>query len=174
MEDSGKHPFTTSVKKMHRWFGNMLRNNGRAIRLGLGRQKPFIWWCQIDQRISIFTSLIGPIAALWSAVWISPYILYVYGIHVIITRLFYSLVLVLEGHRMSFVDLPLLLYTQWGGSLVKVYTMFHLHRQKWDSHRQSSSGQKSRESFFDRIIPKLQIALCFTLLISAIAMFIGV
>ncbi len=40
MEDSGKKPFTSSIKKMHRWFGNMLRNNGRAIRLDWGVKSP--------------------------------------------------------------------------------------------------------------------------------------
>ncbi len=174
MEDSGKKPFTSSIKKMHRWFGNMLRNNGRAIRLGLGCQKPFIWWCHIDQRISIFTSLMGPIAAIWAAFWISPYMLVAYGILVVITRLLYSLVLVLEGHRLSVVDVPLLLYTQWVGSLVKVYTMFHLHRQKWDSHRQASTDASAPgESFFDRLIPKVQMALCMTLLLSAVALIVG-
>ena len=33
MEDSGSEPFRQSILKMKRWFGNMLRNNGRAIRL---------------------------------------------------------------------------------------------------------------------------------------------
>lgn len=175
MEDSGTKPFTTSIKKMHRWFGNMLRNNGRAIRLGLGCQKPFIWWCHIDQRISIFTSLMGPVAAIWSAFWISPYMLVTYGILVVITRLLYSLVLILEGHRLSIADVPLLLYTQWIGSLVKVYTMFHLHRQKWDAHRQVSADSSAPgESFFDRLIPKVQMAFCLTLLLSAVALIIGV
>ena len=36
MEDSGKAAVLQSVQKMHRWFGNMLRNNGRAIGLGSG------------------------------------------------------------------------------------------------------------------------------------------
>ncbi len=116
----------------------------------------------------------GPIAAIWAAFWISPYMLVAYGILVVITRLLYSLVLVLEGHRLSVVDVPLLLYTQWVGSLVKVYTMFHLHRQKWDSHRQASTDASAPgESFFDRLIPKVQMALCMTLLLSAVALIVG-
>ena len=38
MEDSGPQPVRTSIQKMRRWFGNMLRNNGRAIGLGLATQ----------------------------------------------------------------------------------------------------------------------------------------
>lgn len=174
MEDSGSRPVTTSIKKMHRWFGNMLRNNGRAIRLGLGCQKPFIWWCHIDQRISMFTSLLGPLAACWAAFWISPYYLVAYAMLVVLARLAYALVLTLEGHRMSFTDIPLLLYTQWVGSIVKIYTMFHLHHQKWDSHRQSGSdSDKSAESFFNNLIPKMQMVFSLTILMVFVASLVG-
>ena len=175
MEDSGPKPVTMSIKKMHRWFGNMLRNNGRAIRLGLGCQKPFIWWCHIDQRISMFTSLLGPVAAVWAAFWLSPYYLVAYAMLVILARLAYSLILVLEGHRLSYFDIPLLLYTQWVGSSVKIYTMFHLHRQKWDSHRGGGTeGAGSGESLLDGMIPKMQMAFSFTMLLLFVAALVGV
>lgn len=176
MEDSGPQPIRMSVKKMHRWFGNMLRNNGRAIRLGPGRQSLFIWWCHVDQRISMFTSLMGPIAAIWAAFWISPYYLVAYGMIVVLARLAYALILTIEGHRMDIFDIPLLLYTQWAGSTCKIYTMFHLHRQKWDSHRQADGGKKAAlgESFFDALIPKLQMAFSFTILLLFVAAMVGV
>ncbi|WP_419189962.1 glycosyltransferase [Stieleria marina] len=176
MEDSGPKPFTMSIKKMHRWFGNMLRNNGRAIRLGMGCQKPFIWWCHVDQRISMFTSLLGPVAAIWAAFWVSPYYLVAYAMLVILARLAYALVLTIEGHRMALTDVPLLLYTQWVGSIVKIYTMFHLHKAKWDSHRVAgSNGQAgSGESFLDGLIPKMQMVFSFTLLLLFVAAMVGV
>ena len=172
MEDSGPRPIRMSLAKMHRWFGNMLRNNGRAIRLGPGRQKPFIWWCHVDQRISMFTSLMGPVAALWAAWWISPYYLVAYAMLVVLARLAYSLILVVEGHRMSMTDVPLLLYTQWVGSVVKIHTMFHLHRQKWDSHR-GGAADTTREPLLDRLIPKMQIAFSFTMLLMFVAAVVG-
>ena len=174
MEHSGSRPIVQSIKKMHRWFGNMLRNNGRAIRLGMGCQSPFIWWCHVDQRISMFTSLIGPLAALWVAYWLSPYYLAAYGMLVVLTRLFYALLLTIEGHRMSVFDIPMLLYTQWIGSLVKVYTMFHLHWQKWDAHRRSE-GDASPPSvpLLDRLIPKLQMTLSFALLLLFVAVLVN-
>lgn len=175
MEDSGPNPLSQSVKKMHRWFGNMLRNNGRAIRLGPGRMKPFIWWCSVDQRISMFTSLIGPFSALWAAYWLSPYYLLVYAIIVILTRLVYAAVLTIEGHRMSFSDIPLLLYTQWVGGVVKIYTLFHLHEQKWDAHRGGAAGRRAHAfSSLNVLIPRLQIAVSFSLLILFVAAMVGV
>ena len=174
MEDSGPNPLWQSIKKMHRWFGNMLRNNGRAVRLGPGRMKPFIWWSLVDQRISIFTSLVGPFAAIWATYWLSPGYLLAYAIIVILTRLVYALVLTTEGHRMSFTDIPLLLYTQWVGSLVKVYTMFHLDQQKWDAHRGAGADQPTTPRALAGLIPKLQIVVSLSLLVLFVASVVGV
>lgn len=175
MEDSGKQPLRGSVKKMHRWFGNMLRNNGRAIRLGLGSQRLFTWWSLIDQRISMWTSLLGPASAIWAAVFISPYALLLYAIIVIFVRLIYLLLLSLEGHRLSVWDIPMLLYTQWVGSMVKIYTMFHLHRQKWDAHRRGADEEEApAEPFMLQVVPKMQIAFSCMIMLMFVAMLIGV
>jgi len=173
MEDSGKRPLSQSTKKMHRWFGNMLRNNPRAIALGMGSQASFIWWCSIDQRISMFTSVLGPLGAFWAAIWLSPYYLIVYAMLVVLVRLIYSMILVMEGHRLSIWDIPLLLYTQWVGAIIKIYTSFHLHHQKWDDHRTDAHAAKHREPFLNALIPKMQIAFSFTLMVLFVAMVIG-
>ena len=174
MEDSGPEPYRQSILKMTRWFGNMLRNNGRAIRLGVGAQKPFVWWCLVDQRISMWTSLLGPVTAVWAAIFISPYYLLLYAIIVIVVRIFYLILLTTEGHRMAFTDLPLLLYTQWVGSLVKIHGTFHLHRQGWDAHRRKK-GEKTgnEEPFHVWLIPKLEIVFSFALLILFVAWLVG-
>ena len=173
MEDSGERPLKTSIQKMHRWFGNMLRNNGRAIGLGLGTQKPFVWWCHVDQRLSMYTSLLGPFSALWAAIWLSPYYLLVYCILVLVVRTLYILILSFEGHRLSLVDIPMLLYTQWIGSVVKIYTLFHLHQQKWDSHRTDMEGKKQREPLMDFLIPKMEMVLSYAALMVFVISMVG-
>ena len=173
MEDSGPEPVRTSIKKMHRWFGNMLRNNGRAIGLGLGCQSPFVWWCHVDQRLSMFTSLLGPVAALWSCIWLSWYYLFVYAILVIVVRTLYLFILILEGHRLSLVDVPMLLYTQWVGSIVKIYTLFHLHHQKWDSHRTDMDSDGDKASVLDELIPKMEMALSYAALLVFVISLVG-
>ena len=173
MEDSGPQPVRTSIQKMHRWFGNMLRNNGRAIRLGLGTQRPFVWWCHVDQRLSMFTSLLGPISALWASLWLSPYYLLVYMILVLVVRSLYILILAFEGHRLSLVDIPMLLYTQWVGSVVKIYTLFHLHHQKWDSHRSDMDADGERPSILDSLIPKLEMVLSYMALVGLVIRLVG-
>ncbi len=152
----------------------MLRNNGRAIRLGLGPQRLFNWWCLVDQRISMWTSLIGPASAIWAAVFISPYALVLYAIIVIGVRMLYLLLLSIEGHRLSLWDIPMVLYTQWVGSAVKVDTLFHLHRQKWDARRRAGEVGGAGEPLLNRLVPKLQIALSGGLMVLFVAMLMGV
>lgn len=173
MEHSGPRPFKTSIQKMHRWFGNMLRNNGRAIGLGMATQSPFVWWCHVDQRLSMYTSLLGPVSAIWAAIWLSPYYLLVYAILVLMVRTIYILILILEGHRLSLVDIPMLLYTQWVGSIVKIYTLFHLNHQKWDSHRTDMEGGGNKEPLLNYLIPKMEMTLTYVVLLVFVISVVG-
>jgi len=121
----------------------------------------------------MFTSLLGPLSALWACIWLSPYYLLVYAILVLLVRSLYILILTFEGHRLSLVDIPMLLYTQWIGSIVKIYTLFHLHHQKWDSHRTDMASDENRESFSDYIIPKMEMVLSYAVLLVFIICMVG-
>ncbi len=71
-----------STELMRRWFGNMLRTNGRALALGPWRIGLFPWWCVLDQRISMWTALSGPIftillALKFSLVFIPIYLVWI-------------------------------------------------------------------------------------------------
>lgn len=173
MEDSGPTPVRMSIQKMRRWFGNMLRNNGRAITLGMATQRPFVWWCHVDQRLSMFTSLLGPVSAIWACFWLSPYYLLIYAILVILVRTLYILLLTIEGHRLSLVDIPMLLYTQWIGSIVKIYTLFHLHHQKWDSHRTNMKDGENGEDLMDYLIPKFEMIFAYAVLLTFVITLVG-
>jgi glycosyltransferase Alg8 len=48
-----------SSRLMMRWLGNMVRANGRALSLGPLRCGPFLWWCLLDQRLAILSTLFG-------------------------------------------------------------------------------------------------------------------
>ncbi len=120
-----------STQLMLRWFGNMLRSSGRAIELGPRRIGVFTWWCLIDQRLSMWTPLIGPTAAIGFALAVSPMFLYTYALWVMTTRLVLSLGLLTARERISGLYPPLLYYTQVYGALVKTYVLFRLDRQRW-------------------------------------------
>lgn len=128
---------------MVRWFGNMLRTNGRAIRLGPKPMGLFTWWCILDQRLSMWTSLVGPVAVSLVAVLKAPIALPLYLIWIITTRYLQTLLLFLMGRPIS-VYYPLLLYfNQIYGSLIKVFVLFHLDRQKWTRQKIVSNRELS-------------------------------
>ena len=67
----------------------------------------------------------------------------------------------------------MLLYTQWVGSIVKIYTLFHLHKQKWNSHRTNMSDGDEDESIVDALIPNLEMALCYAGILTFVISMVG-
>ncbi len=129
-----------AYQNMRRWFGNMLRNGNRALGLGPKKTGWFIWYCLLDQRISIWTALIAPsllliytLQANWTAAaiitsWIvctRPLMLMIY---------FWGR----ESH-LKLIHLPILLLNQWSSSVIKIWTQMNLAQQKW-----SNRGNQSR------------------------------
>lgn len=129
LSDGGFVP--ASLGLMKRWFGNMLRNNGRAIALGPRAMPFFLWWTLIDQRLSMWTTLTGPTFAALMTVFVSPGFIALYALWVMFTRFAQTLLLVSSRGRFSPYFPPLLYYTQIVGSLVKIYVLFRLDRQSW-------------------------------------------
>ncbi|MFW5489491.1 MAG: glycosyltransferase [Desulfovibrio sp.] len=132
VEERDSNFISTSVSLMHRWFGNMLRNNGRALAIGPKPMGGFIWWCILDQRFTVWTPLVGPVCAAMLALSNSVYYLLFYVVWVIYTRLIMLWFYVLEGSDFNIAQLPLMLYNQWMGSLVKIRCLHNLARQRWN------------------------------------------
>lgn len=117
---------------MRRWFGNMMRTNGRALALGPGRIGAFTWWSILDQRISVWTTLIGPAAVLMTTVAIDPLALPAYVAWVMLTRYCFCAVLsAFRGRGFPISYPPLLYFGQIAGALVKTSVMFRLDQQRW-------------------------------------------
>jgi glycosyltransferase Alg8 len=120
-----------STQLMLRWFGNMLRTNSRAIALGPRRLGWFTWWCLIDQRLSMWTPLFGPVVAVLFALGKSVLFLYAYLLWVAMTRLVQALLLLTARPTISGLYPPLIYFGQVYGALVKTYILFRLDRQRW-------------------------------------------
>src|SRR5260370_9623194 len=86
IENIGDRPFQRVQQNLMRWSGNTLRNGARALALGPRRCGFFIWWCVFDQRISIWTSLCGPVMALVVSFATSFKALVAYLVWVLFTR----------------------------------------------------------------------------------------
>ncbi|WP_068115983.1 glycosyltransferase [Tropicimonas marinistellae] len=134
MESQPRRGFVDSaVVLMTRWYGNMMRTNGRALGLGPSRIGTFTWWSLLDQRMSIWTTLSGPTGVLLTALLVEPMILPAYAAWVMGTRYVYcAIVSAFRGSARFPISFPFLLYFgQIVGALVKSFVIFRLDRQKW-------------------------------------------
>ncbi len=131
--------FGSAIVLMTRWFGNMLRTNGRALALPASQIGYFTWWSVFDQALSIWTTLAGPASILLAAFFVSPWILPIYFAWVMFTRYSFCTIIMAFRGRSFPVTFPFLLYfSQVGGAVVKSFILFRLDRQKWT--RQTTSG----------------------------------
>lgn len=113
----------------YRWYGNTLRNNARARRL---KDQPlFIRYLFWDQLALMWTSLVGVIAALLLSLFVNVIYLPLYISWIMFIRVLQMTIFAYSGHRVSFRTIPLMLYSQWIGSYIKIKAFFHLSDQKW-------------------------------------------
>nr|WP_285892431.1 glycosyltransferase [Vibrio intestinalis] len=164
--------FTSSINLMRRWYGNMLRNNGRALKLGPKHCGFFLWLCLLDQRISIWTALTGPIFVLLVAASVSPIVIAAYFVWVIIGRSINCLIVASMTKQFHPLFVVLLWYEQVVGSFLKVIVMFRLDRQKWT--RQSIETSHSENAFVSRIMPRMLTTASLVLLALGLALLHGI
>jgi glycosyltransferase Alg8 len=134
-----------SRKLMYRWYGNNLRQNSRALGLGIRRLGLFTMVVLFDQRVSMWTSLLGLTAALIATLKYSVTFLFAYLLWIGITRLILTLLLSLSGHPVGPAYPVILYYNQIVGALMKIYVFFRLDRQSWT--RQPTSTKRDLASF---------------------------
>lgn len=137
-----KRFFKSSIDLMRRWYGNMLRTSGRAIALGPKTMGLFTWWSLVDQRLSMWTTLIGPTVAIMLTLFVRPSFIFAYLLWILFTRTVTATVLALQHGRFSLLWVPLLYYNQVGGALLKTYVSFRFNRQAW-SRQGISAGEPS-------------------------------
>ncbi len=129
-----------STSLPYRWYGNTLRNNARALALGYRKVGLFIWLCILDQRISMWTSLVGITGALTLALFRDLVYFPIFIAWVLIVRTIQMFVIAYNGHPVSMLTIPLMLYNQWVGAIIKIRAFFHLADQKW------SKGGETQDS----------------------------
>ena len=147
VEDPPSEAFLQSAAMlMVRWYGNMLRTNERALRLGPRRVGAFVWWAILDQRLSMWTCLFGLTTATLATLFVSPFAILVYLVWILASRYAQTLLLLSARPTVS-VAYPFLLYfNQIYGSLMKTYVFFRLNRQKWTRQKTTLASAFSRRS----------------------------
>lgn len=135
-----KRFFKSTTDLMRRWYGNMLRTSNRAIALGPRPMGLFTWWSLVDQRLSMWTTLIGPTVAILVTLFIRPSFIFAYALWILFTRGIVTLILAWQHGRYSLLWVPLIYYNQVWGALLKTYVSFRFNRQKW-SRQGISAGE---------------------------------
>ncbi len=128
------------VENLRRWSGNMLRNGSRAISLGPRRMPVFIWWCLVDQRLAMWTMLFGPLCAVIGAIKIGPLFIVAYAVYVAATRLVSALVLFTYSRSVDLNYTWVLYANQLTNSLVKLYMIWRLPKQRWVNRGNQRAG----------------------------------
>ncbi|MDG9883353.1 glycosyltransferase family 2 protein [Pseudomonas putida CSV86] len=137
--------FKASRKLMYRWYGNNLRQNSRALGLGMRRLGLFTSVVLFDQRVSMWTSLLGLTVALIASFKFGGKFILAYLLWIGITRLILTIMLLCSGHKIGPAYPLILYYNQIVGALMKIYVFFRLDRQSWT--RQPTALKRDLASF---------------------------
>lgn len=140
--------FTASNQLMFRWFGNMLRTNIRILKLGPSKMPLFVWWSFADQRLSMWTTLAGPVFAVMLSLKYGLLLLAYYTVWVGFVRWVMTLILAAEGRGISWRYPFLLYYNQVYGSLLKTWVFFRLDIQSWTRQKTKLQRGLSRSQSF--------------------------
>jgi glycosyltransferase Alg8 len=128
-----------------RWNGNTLRNHARALALGMRVTGIYIWFVILDQKLNMWTSLVGIFSALILAIFKSVYYLLFFFVWISFVRVFQLFVISLGGHPVSIYTLPLMLYTQWTGAFIKISAYHDLANQKWSKNGEVQSSDDNTD-----------------------------
>ena len=132
---------------MLRWFGNSLRATYRAKKLSPRITTLYVWYFVRDQRISMWTSLYGLVAAIYGSMKWSWSIFFAYIWWILFSRYLVILFYALRRGYFYVSWVFFLYFNQIYGSLVKIYSLNHLYRQKWTRQKTVLAGKETK---FDR------------------------
>ena len=135
-----------SLSLPYRWYGNTLRNNARALRVGWRKTGLFIWVAILDQRINMWTALVGITGAVLLSLFKSFVYLPFYIAWVLVVRIVQMSFIAWRGHPVSLFTLPLMLYNQWVGAIIKIKASFHLADQSWSKGGAAQENAPNRHA----------------------------
>ncbi|HSA07022.1 MAG TPA: glycosyltransferase [Candidatus Gastranaerophilales bacterium] len=144
------NPFVDYINKLKRWSGNMLRNNNRALSLGVGKTGFFLWLILLDQRINMWTAIISP-AVIFLSLFKDFQFACMLVIWVLFVKYIQSLLFFYYGRTINF-TFPIIYYIhQILNGIVKIYMLFRLKLQKWENRNLTET----------RILPNENLHYCF-------------
>ena len=159
---------------MRRWFGNMLRTNGRALALGPHTTGLFTWWCIFDQRISMWTALSGPVFVTILCIKHSIAFAPIYAVWIGFTRWVMTIMLLFARPTVSWYYPFLIYFNQIYGSMIKTFVFFRLDVQSWTTQKTKLNRNLSTwQAFWVRASSLSMHALAIMVFISIVAWLSG-
>lgn len=164
---------TRMVENLRRWSGNMLRNGYRAILLGPYRMPFFIWWCCVDQRIAMWTTMFSPLLAIAGAIKFGSSFVIAYIVYIAITRMMLSLVLFTYARQVDLNYIWALYANQVLNSAVKIYMQWRLAKQKWANRGNQKAGftGSDRLALFREVMAGYLTALSFSTMVLVVLIY---
>jgi glycosyltransferase Alg8 len=164
--------FKAAAMLMIRWFGNMLRNNHRALALGPNRIGYFTWWTVLDQRVTMWTGLTGPTFAIVGAIFVSSQMLLLYLVWVLMSRYALTILLLSARPRISVLYPFLMFFNQIYGSAVKTFVWFRLDKQGWTRQRTTLARARAAGRLPEWTSSYMHV-LTFSFFVVAVAVLLG-
>ncbi len=166
---------SASSKLMFRWYGNMLRTNARVVRLGPWNMPVFVWWAFIDQRLSMWTTLAGPVFASMLALIYGPIMIAYYFVWVAFIRWIMTLMVWTVRPDASWLYPFLLYYNQIYGSALKTWVLFRLDQQSWTRQKtRLQRGLSTWESMWNGFSSHVLQATAVLLFVITIGLMTGI
>ncbi len=116
---------------LKRWSGNTLRNSDRVIALGPRTMGLIPWWSTVDQRICIWTALVGPVLSILGLLAGRFEVAIAYLLWAMVSRTLISVMYWRHGRRISAFYMPLELLSSWLNAIVKIWVSSHPAKQTW-------------------------------------------
>jgi len=120
-----------AIANIRRWSGNSLRHSWRAFKLGPKKLGWFCWYSLLDQRLAIWTVLVGPLFAIFALCAGRFEIAAGYFLWVMFSRIAHAAISWRHGRRFSAYYLPLQILSDWTISITKIWVLFHPAKQNW-------------------------------------------
>jgi len=173
IENISGSPINRMIENLRRWCGNTLRNGARAIALGPKRTGFFIWWCLIDQRLSVWTMLTGHLIILTLSLTRTEAFIPAALLWIAFSRLSASVILFHSARRLD-LSFPFLLYfNQLVGALIRIYILFRLPLQKWKNRGDQKQGYEGHADIKNWVANYLILFYCAGIFL-IVLLFLGV
>ena len=124
-------PVKRALANVRRWSGNSLRHGWRSFKLGPKKLGWFCWYSLLDQRLTIWTALVGPLFALLAVCAGRIELAAAYLLWVMVSRLCHSAIAWRHDRRFSAFYVPLQIASDWVIAVTKAWTLFHPAKQAW-------------------------------------------